>query len=83
MALKDAMEQTKPPCKTTLIIERLDAEDVATLEEWIGAGLSIMSIAKAISADNPLNKINDATLRKHFLGACSCPATSKLFGVFV
>lgn len=81
MALRDAMEQSKTSCKTTLIVERLDAEDLATLEEWISRGFSIMSIAKAISTDNPENKIADDTLRKHFMGSCSCSATSKLFGV--
>ena len=81
MALRDAMEQSKTSCKTTLIIERLNAEDIETLEEWISRGYSIMSISKAISTDNPENKVNDQTLRKHFTGSCSCSATSKLFGV--
>ena len=81
MALRDAMEQTKSPCKAAVILGRLNVEDRETVEEWLTKGFSSMSIARAISTDNPSNKVNDATLRKHFLGECSCPSSAKFSGV--
>ena len=69
MALRDIIDNTPKPCKVARIVEGLDAEDQATMNEWLKK-MTPWPLSQALTKYG--KPVSEQTMKRHQDQSCSC-----------
>lgn len=69
-------------CVMARVVESISKEDLATLVEWVGAGVPTRLLVTALRAEYPNSPVGDKSVTLHLRGQCCCTNTSDaVYGV--
>jgi len=70
LADAETASNLRPPCKTGIVLSKLDKEDTATFVRWLDEQRSPFWIAKVFAKAGV--HVNQTTIRTHLRGFCRC-----------